>query len=151
LWGGGASSACGPGAEARRISRVAVARRGRRRRGGKGADERGQAVRGGGRERARVLRWRVRRGAPIGGPHAPGRGRSHGAAGPGKERGPAGEKRSGRLCEGDRAAGRTGPLGWPAFLFPFLFFFKPTQIYLNSNQISIQLLCTQPNKTFAPA
>jgi hypothetical protein len=33
------------------------------------------------RERKRVLRWRVRRGAPTGGPHAPGRGRSRGAAG----------------------------------------------------------------------
>jgi hypothetical protein len=90
------------------------------------------------RERARVLHWRVRRGAPTGGPHAPGRGRLRGAArpgqaGPGKERGPAGEERSGGPCEGDRAAGRTGLLGWPAFLFPFLFFFKPTQIYLNSN------------------
>jgi hypothetical protein len=82
----------------------------------------------------------VRREAPTGGPHAPGRGRSPGAAGPGqagpgKERGPAGEKRSGGPREGDRAMGRTGPLGWPAFLFTFLFIFKPTQIYLNSNQI----------------
>jgi hypothetical protein len=33
------------------------------------------------------------------------------------------------------AAGRTGPLGWHAFLFPFLFFSKPTQIYFISNQI----------------
>jgi hypothetical protein len=76
----------------------------------------------------------VRRGAPIGGPHVPARRRSRGAAGPGqagpgKERGPAGKKRSGGPREGDRAAGRTGPLGLPAFLFPFLFFFKPTQIY----------------------
>jgi hypothetical protein len=70
----------------------------------------------------------------------PGRGRSCGAdgpgqAGPGKECGPAGKKRSGGPRERDRAAGRTEPLGWPAFLFPFLFFFKPTQIYLNSNKI----------------
>jgi hypothetical protein len=52
LWGGGVSSVCGPSAEARRRSRAAVARWGRRRRGGKGADERGQAVRGRERERA---------------------------------------------------------------------------------------------------
>jgi hypothetical protein len=74
------------------------------------------------RERARVLRWRVRRGALTGGPHALGRGRSCGAArpgqaGPGKERGPAGKKRSGGPREGDRAAG----LACFPISFPFLF------------------------------
>jgi hypothetical protein len=40
---------------------------------------------------------------------------------------------------------------WPTFPFPSFSFPAPTQNYLNSTQIWIQLLCAQPNKTYAPA
>jgi hypothetical protein len=43
-----------------------------------------------------------------------------------------GEKRATR---GRSGHGKDWLLGWPTFLFPFLFFFKPPEIYLNSNQI----------------
>jgi hypothetical protein len=50
-------------------------------------------------------------------------GRAWGGERKGKKRATRGGERGGPR-EGDRAAGKTGLLGWPAFLFPFLFFFS---------------------------
>jgi hypothetical protein len=92
------------------------------------------------RSGARRKKRKVGDGADRWAPRVRGKGAGRGLLGCGERGGggPAGKRRSGRASwaeRGKRRGPRVALLGQPAFLFPFLFFFKPTQIYLNSTQI----------------